>query len=427
MKGTVLDFSIAENSGVVTGDDGNRYAFSGSDWKSGGTQLHPGARVDFVAIDGVAAEVTKDAPAVGNLAAASPLPEGLNGRYRGLYCSSDERMILGLCGGLAHRFGIHAVVTRAVVFLVLMPVLWIPYLVGIFLPKLPTRGLRAEAAATVPSRRNVIVAGGALSLVLLGIAVWAYGLGALDWRYQLAGTADPFLGHPAPAVSVIGGIVLSAMLVALVLIARRNRPSSTRTGGLRWHWWWLLIAGWGGYVAGSAVTIAGSAPVVYRGTMHVEFGAPLGSVADVPATCRSVVGKPELVAQVIPAVDGLVAFDLRDGLGSAWGRTSLTNDRVPGNDFEPPNVADRPAPYSIYTAPDGSTMTRPAISFVRAYDYRVARMSESGLSGVADLTAARLHFADSRYVRWVNLTIPNDPWPETYELTVNWTCNATGP
>jgi hypothetical protein len=353
VKGTVLDFSIAENSGVVSGDDGNRYTFSGPDWKPSGIQPRPGARVDFIGTDGVAAEVSIDASAPG--------------------------------------------------------------------------GLGAEAAATRPSRRRFILTWGAVSLVLLGLAAWAYGVGAEDQRWQLAGLADPFLGHPAPALSVIAGIVISAMLGALVLISRRNRPSPTRAGGRRWHWWWLLIAGWGGYIAGSAVMIAGSAPVVYGGTMHLEFGAPLRSVADVPATCRSVVGKPEMVAQVIPAVDALVAFDLRDGLGSAWGRVALTDDHVPGNDFEPPSVPARPAPYSIYTAPDGSTMTRPAISFVRAYDYGVERLTESGLSGVAVLTAARLHFADSPYVRWMNLTVPIDPWPETYRLTVSWTCNVTGP
>jgi len=288
------------------------------------------------------------------------------------------------------------------------------------------------------NRLRFILVSGALSLVLLGVAVVWYRAGAEDWRYQLAGLADPFLGHPSPAWSIIGGIILSALVGALALITRavvrRIRPSPTQTGsGLRWHWWWLLIAGWGGYFVGSAVVIAGGGPVVYRGSMHVEFSAPLGSVADVPATCRSVVGKPELVAQVIPAVDGFVALDLRHvPTGTAWVRASLTDDRVPGNDFEPPNVPDRPAPYVLETSADGSTEAQPPISFVRAYDYGVVQSTESGLSGVADLMGGR--FTDSyaspiwRGVRrWVNLTIPNDPWPETYWLTVSWTCNVSGP
>jgi hypothetical protein len=284
------------------------------------------------------------------------------------------------------------------------------------------------------NRLRFILVSGALSLVLLGVAVVWYRAGAEDWRYQLAGLADPFLGRPAPAWSVFVGIVLSALVGALILIARavvrRTRPAPTRTGGgLRWHWWWLLIAGWGGYVVGSAVVLAGGGPVDYRGGMHVEFSAPLGSVVDVPATCRSVVGKPGLVAQVVPAVDGFVALDLRHvATGTAWVRASLTNDRVPGNDFEPSNVPDRPAPYLLYEFEDGSTEAQPPISFLRAYDYGVARLTESGLSGVADLTGGRFRDPYGRaMIRWENLTIPNDPWPETYRLTVSWTCNVSGP
>jgi hypothetical protein len=55
------------------------------------------------------------------------------------------------------------------------------------------------------------------------------------------------------------------------------------------------------------------------------------------------------------------------------------------------------------------------------YDYLVTKVTESGLSGVAELTAVR--WQDS-WPNWVNLTIPNDPWPPTYSLTVSWTCQA---
>jgi len=44
MKGQILDFSIQSNTGVISGDDQNRYQFSGSDWKG---QSHP-ARGQFV-------------------------------------------------------------------------------------------------------------------------------------------------------------------------------------------------------------------------------------------------------------------------------------------------------------------------------------------------------------------------------------------
>jgi hypothetical protein len=298
------------------------------------------------------------------------------------------------------------------------------------------------------SRLRFILVSGAVALLLLVIAIWAYGKGAEDWHYKLADLKeDPLYLRGMPALSVIVGIVLSALVGALALITRRVAPTSslasfadtsgigplpTRTGdGLRWHWWWLLIAGWGGYIAGSAVVIAGGAPVERAGSMHVEFGAPIGSVADVPAICSSIVGGPDLVAQVVPGVDGFAKLHLRNaatGTEMAW--TSLTSDGVPGNDFEPPNVPDRPAPYVLETQGDGSTTAQPPISFVRAYDYFVTRLTESGLSGVAQLTGVR--FPDtyespiwSGVRRWENLTIPDDPWPATYDLTISWTCEAS--
>lgn len=46
MKGVILDFSIADNQGVVSGDDGNRYTFVGKEWKSS-TPPTAGMRVDY--------------------------------------------------------------------------------------------------------------------------------------------------------------------------------------------------------------------------------------------------------------------------------------------------------------------------------------------------------------------------------------------
>jgi len=145
MKGTILDFSIPESAGVVSGDDGNRYRFAGADWKATGAMPRAGARVDFVAADGVASEIYLDTAAGPAGWGQAPLPDGLDDRYRGLDCSSDEKMVLGLCGGLAHKFGVQVSVVRVVVFFVMMFVLWIPYLVGIFLPKVPTRGVPRPA------------------------------------------------------------------------------------------------------------------------------------------------------------------------------------------------------------------------------------------------------------------------------------------
>lgn len=56
MQGTVLDYSINKNSGLLSGDDGVRYTFSGSEWRHG---EHPqqGMRVDFEVLGRDAKEV----------------------------------------------------------------------------------------------------------------------------------------------------------------------------------------------------------------------------------------------------------------------------------------------------------------------------------------------------------------------------------
>ena len=46
MKGKVLDFSIQSNTGIILGDNGSRYPFTGQQWKE---QINPirGTAVDF--------------------------------------------------------------------------------------------------------------------------------------------------------------------------------------------------------------------------------------------------------------------------------------------------------------------------------------------------------------------------------------------
>lgn len=46
MKGIILDYSVQDNIGVISGDDQNRYSFSGSSWNE---QIAPikGQQVDF--------------------------------------------------------------------------------------------------------------------------------------------------------------------------------------------------------------------------------------------------------------------------------------------------------------------------------------------------------------------------------------------
>jgi len=46
MKGQILDYSVQSNTGTISGNDGNRYQFSGSEWKSTGVPSR-GSIVDF--------------------------------------------------------------------------------------------------------------------------------------------------------------------------------------------------------------------------------------------------------------------------------------------------------------------------------------------------------------------------------------------
>lgn len=46
MKGTILDFSVQSNAGVISGDDQNRYQFNGAEWRENNPPTR-GARVDF--------------------------------------------------------------------------------------------------------------------------------------------------------------------------------------------------------------------------------------------------------------------------------------------------------------------------------------------------------------------------------------------
>ncbi|MCP4777175.1 MAG: hypothetical protein GY880_23385 [Planctomycetaceae bacterium] len=46
MKGQVLDFSVQSNSGIISGTDGARYNFSGSEWKEAIAPSR-GMHVDF--------------------------------------------------------------------------------------------------------------------------------------------------------------------------------------------------------------------------------------------------------------------------------------------------------------------------------------------------------------------------------------------
>lgn len=116
-KGKVLDFNLAQAQGLISGDDGIRYSFSGAEWRSQGTLPTTGIRVEFVSLGA-------NASAIYAVASAAPAPTSGSGRrnpiYDGYYRSSDDRELAGICGGLAHKWGKSNIVVR-LVFLLFFP------------------------------------------------------------------------------------------------------------------------------------------------------------------------------------------------------------------------------------------------------------------------------------------------------------------
>ena len=66
----------------------------------------------------------------------------------------------------------------------------------------------------------------------------------------------------------------------------------------------------------------------------------------------------------------------------------------------------------------------PPIGLMHAYDYVLESFEDAGMAGGAVLAARRWRALDEGEVRWVNLTIPDDPWPESFTLSIAWTCGV---
>lgn len=112
MKGKLLDFSLGDNQGVIAGDDGNRYTFIGKEWKSS-KPPQAGMKVDFESVERTAQAVYID-----------PLPPSgwgdplaTDAPYLGFYRSSDDKMIAGVCAGLAHKWRVNRAGLRFAAFL----------------------------------------------------------------------------------------------------------------------------------------------------------------------------------------------------------------------------------------------------------------------------------------------------------------------
>lgn len=143
-KGTLLDYSIQTNKGIISGDNGQRYSFQGSDWKEVSKHPTKGDRVDFIAVGQTASEIyeiagTQSSPAFASTHGKRPT------EYQGFYRSSDEKTLGGVCGGLAHKTGFNR--SGWQIIFVFLSLLWlmgvVVYIVmWVGFKALPTKGIK---------------------------------------------------------------------------------------------------------------------------------------------------------------------------------------------------------------------------------------------------------------------------------------------
>ena len=111
-------------------------------WREGMSEWAPASKVKGLFPEGVVASTPPPLPASA-LAVADAPATNLDERYGSIYCSSDQKIVLGLGGGLAHKFGLPPAVMR--IALIFIPFGIFAYIAAFFLPKLPTKGVPKPA------------------------------------------------------------------------------------------------------------------------------------------------------------------------------------------------------------------------------------------------------------------------------------------
>ena len=134
VAGKVLDFNISASSGLILGDDGVRYTFRGTEWRSAASLPQAGLRVNFVVSGLEALAIYAEAGTPPRL--SSPGATADSGTGAGFYRSSDAKLVGGICAGLAHKWDVPVLIPRLAfctpLFLV-YAVMWLT------LPEKPTK------------------------------------------------------------------------------------------------------------------------------------------------------------------------------------------------------------------------------------------------------------------------------------------------
>lgn len=106
MKGTLQDFSVAENRGWIAADDGNRYSFQGPEWKGTGLPMS-GNRVDFELLGDAAISVAPELAASAPAAPALPQSPAGGSAPPMTGTNKPDKTTVGICALLLGSLGIH--------------------------------------------------------------------------------------------------------------------------------------------------------------------------------------------------------------------------------------------------------------------------------------------------------------------------------
>ena len=90
MKGKIIDFSVQNNQGLISAEDGGRYSFVGAEWKAQGAPAI-GTEVDFEAHDREARGVYQVAAAAGSASSSG----------------MSKRVVAALFAFFLGSFGVH--------------------------------------------------------------------------------------------------------------------------------------------------------------------------------------------------------------------------------------------------------------------------------------------------------------------------------
>jgi phage shock protein PspC (stress-responsive transcriptional regulator) len=109
-------------------------------WRDGMAGWVPAGKVQGLFPEGVAAACPPPLPVSPSNTLAAP-SVNLDERYGSIYRSSDDKIVLGVAGGLAHKFGLPVGIVRALICVSMFFWIGLVYFAGFFLPRLPTKGV----------------------------------------------------------------------------------------------------------------------------------------------------------------------------------------------------------------------------------------------------------------------------------------------